>query len=417
MVRKCRARPNPTLTADEYYGILATWLLVGPATTLQLKVGRSMTSDFRAVNAKSLAALQGLIEALVNSSPSGAVHGTRMERALAKLLADHPQLLSEGLDPEKECVRFIDHVLAHMYMVRHLASEQCDAWQGHRKYPKSGGLRKQLSTKDWCWLTPVLQKIMGDASTNPDSKLERSEPDHQTATTAKTSEPPEVEVNSEGWPTIFSSILAGETSQDSASVCGLGSGSHTDVEDSQMPSLTKASSVASFVSHHSGVSEAATEFYDEQGFPTCFGSFGQPQPPKLQTGVSISDGEVAPITPRPRKRKADAKAKAKAMSSSRKKSRVPPAEIGAKRGRPPKIDDGGKPLRDLKISGPTKGNNPKTELCAWIDGARVHVLTLTKASWGPTFDIDLRHLAQLAEEKSLTKADVIALRDDLKKVP
>jgi hypothetical protein len=427
MVRKCRARPNPTLTTDEYYGILSTWLLAGPATTLHLKVGRNMTSDFRAVTGKSLTTLRGLIEALVNSSPSGAIHGTRLERALAKMLADYPQLLSEGQDPDKECVRFADHVLAHMYMVRHLASEHGTSWQGHRKYPKSGGLRKQLTTGDWCWLTPVLKQIMGTSAAT-DGELETGT--DKTPTTTETSEPPqaEVEINDEGWPTIFSSILAGVDSQDSALGCELGTGSCASVQDdSQMPSLAKVSSVASFGSCQSGGSAAATEFYDEEGFPTCFGMFGPSSEPKLQTRHAISDEEVAPITPRPRKRKAEAKAmsssrkakaKASTMSSSRKKPKRlrPPAvsDSGARRGRPPKFDDGGKPLGDFKISGPTKGINPKTELCAMVDGARVHVLTLTKASWGPTFDVDLRHIAQLAEERGLNKAGIIALRDEMK---
>lgn len=412
MGRKARGKPNPHLSYDDYYTLFKHWLLRGPAATVQMKIG-TFVADFRSATPKSLGMLQELVEMLVEKTKSAVVHGTRVEKALGKLFADHPELLQDPEASDREASRLTDHILAHLYMLRCMASEGDDLCRGQRKYPKSGGFRRLMSSSDWCWLNPVLATISSNQEPQDTSP---TSPEHVN-----------IEVDTDGWPVLFAQLLKEKTDAEkqpqdppdnppnptSSSMVGCA------------PPLARQQSVVSIAS------SMATNFYDEDGFPTCFGAGGvgagtSPAPEEAPVEnaaptpakAEVNDGDVRPITPRARKRKAEAKSTAK-QAASDKKAQAKKAHgknAQAKNTKPsPKPKHGPRDrgldvvLSCLSICS-AKG---KTELCAKICGKRLHVLTLGE-KWGPTYDEDVKSIAKAIEEQGLTKSGALALRDSMR---
>ena len=75
------------------------------------------------------------------------------------------------------------------------------------------------------------------------------------------------------------------------------------------------------------------------------------------------------------------------------------------------------PLKGAMMSGPTGELIPRVELCAKgeINGktVRVHIYTATETKWGPSFVSDMKQVAKAVEDQGLTKAEALRLRDQL----
>ena len=162
----------------------------------------------------------------------------------------------------------------------------------------SGGFRKTMRSSDWEWVRPLMDLVKHAGSENLLGTEKLLDADA------------EVEVDEEGWPTIFKTFMAS---------CKDGKEEEDDAEDREGADEEGADnmSVGKSVVSMSRNSSCRTLLYDDEGFPHCFWpphaepcsttTLEEQQTPANDDDV-VGDDDLKPIVPRARARKAQAKA-------------------------------------------------------------------------------------------------------------
>ena len=161
----------------------------------------------------------------------------------SQVIGENSQLLADPSEANTLANSITNHVMAHLSMLRHLKVESACPVSSGRRFPKSGGFRRNMDASEWPMVNGLLSKMEVDNSVSMPAPIEIP--------------PPGVELDELGFPTIFRQIL-------------------DSVSDDDV--------------------EKETVLYDDNGFPTCFDV--------AMVGETAPDEELQPVTPRAHKRKA-----------------------------------------------------------------------------------------------------------------
>ena len=104
-------------------------------------------NDSRQCSPASMVSVKDLLEKLLVSTGVGAVHGNRLEQAIERALAAHPELLDS---PDANYAhKLCNHIMAHMTMLRNLLVEDMSGGGGGgvRAYAKTGGSEGRRARK------------------------------------------------------------------------------------------------------------------------------------------------------------------------------------------------------------------------------------------------------------------------------
>lgn len=348
MAGRFRSVSNLAVPQQAYSSAVSHWLSLPPVMALRCKLGPSLSRDFRSVTPGMLEACLPLIEKLLHAGETSCVmQACKMEVALKTELSKNSILL--GLDDcDKLAYEATNHIQNCFAMLRYLKLEN-DGASGSpsRPYPKSGGFRRRVPSTLW----PALDELMEGMKVCRASKVPTS-------------------LDSQGFPTIFSQFLAQE-------------------QDAQLE-VKRACSEETVV-------------FDEEGFPVMT----EPAHTVAEEPCKMALDDL--IEPLPLSSKQRKKAILERRQASR-TTRRSPAAVKLSRGSP----DDNIPFQKLCLAISQKPK-PRAELTGRIqlpDGSlkRMHVFTLTLASWGETFEKDAKHLKSTMEANNMTKAQAMELK-------
>lgn len=120
-----------------------------------------------------------LLETFIDAGQDSAVvHGTRLETALVGVVATTPHLIGQSENAEKVAHDFTNHIMAGFKVLRTMVWEdgivKWERWC--RRFPKTGSIRKLLSTAQWIRVKQVLSKIKGPRSIMEGTQSQESLP-------------------------------------------------------------------------------------------------------------------------------------------------------------------------------------------------------------------------------------------------
>ena len=204
---------------------------------------------------------------------TGVLNGCRFEKAFNLFITKHVSLLEKPALLSSVANDFTNHIMAHLSMIRYMfVANQKQTPTQARVYPKSGGFRRCLGPSELATVQPLVGILNPTVSSQPDA--------------AATKKPDDIPLNSDGWPSIFDTVL----------------------EEDESPDMQRSDS-------------RKTVLYDADGFPVCVESnIGDQTDEMVACPVEPRDKEsrevdMVLVTPRSRTRKAH-------VASSRKKNPV-----------------------------------------------------------------------------------------------
>ena len=275
------------------------YFLDGTVMPFEHKVGPRLVGDYRGVTPSQMKKLSDLMLIMLQNGCQGAVvHGTRLERGISEFLGNNTRLLSDPNRLDSLPFEFANHIMSNFKMLRYMVAEDESASSLTRRYPRSGGFRRTMRSSDWEWVRPLMDLVKHTGSENLHGFEKLLDADA------------EVEVDEEGWPTIFKTFMAS---------CKDGKEEEDDAEDREGADEEGADnmSVGKSVVSMSRNSSCRTLLYDDEGFPHCFWpphaepcsttTLEEQQTPANDDDV-VGDDDLKPIVPRARARKAQAKA-------------------------------------------------------------------------------------------------------------
>jgi len=366
----------------------------------------------------------------------------KMEMALRKtMLQEEP--VPKGFTLELLVGQVAEHIRLCFNMLRlmHVEDGSGISSEGRfRRYPKTGGFRRQLSAADTVLVQSLVRQVKlrapraADACEPEDQQEETNAHEQAEAGTPQTeAETPPLSVEESMALFRRGMAMTGEEFPESMEGQEFTWGQATKI--GQVAKVDDAESAIDLVSSDEEEqpvpSVADTLEYDEFG---CLMSQGaesilppnskkrrlavlnrrkhtkQPKSPastptkegkKAKTGKLAKAEEDLETTPAAKKTKETAAASSKKVS----KTRLPQDIVAAL------------PLSRCTMSGPTAELPPRVELCAkgQLDGKtiRVYVYTTTETKWGPSFVSDMKRVVEAIESKGLTKLEALSLRDEL----
>ena len=198
---RSRGSANLAVSSAEYQGALEAWLLTPPITGLRSKVG-VLQNDFRAVTPSAISVALPAITALIDAGlTSGIVQSSKMEAGFRRIPALNPALMGTDTKGDSLAHSACTHVQCCLTMLRNFKVEDGGHGGGCRRYSKSGGFRRKLTSEDWTWLTPLLAKI--DIESDPAPLADVEAPSPIPLRDDKTKIEYDVEVDEQGFPLIF----------------------------------------------------------------------------------------------------------------------------------------------------------------------------------------------------------------------
>jgi len=353
------------------------------------------------------------------------IYTSKFEQALKQIVSDDTTTLAKQRGLDLFVTDFTTHLRLVLGMLRQVKLEDSKSntleMFGHktRRYPKTGFFRRLASASDWCILRSLVSL---DTTTTPAPPTSSSSSPLATPP-AMTSSPvaSSIEVDEQGFPTIFRlfSKKFGENIDDGDDAA--------------------AADACSEVCESAMVSMASTSLYDEEGFPvssTCKPSIGSTPPSKLGSTNDKIDAEISPppVPSQGKKRKAVAlqvreagkkvgkehtdKANVKSgeaidKDAGKKVCKEHTDKVNVKSGEA--TDKDVEYLFNVRIAGPTKENNPRVEVCAYMHGKRIFLCSLTRKSGGQHFAAIAKQIVDAISSGRMTKADALRMKDELVK--
>ena len=130
-----------------------------------------------------------LADILDGGCRNGVLNGHRFERAISQVIGDKSQLLADPSEANTLANSITNHVMAHLSMLRHLKVESACHVSSGRRFPKSGGFRRNMEASEWPMVNGLLSKMEIDNSVSMPAPIE--------------SPPLEIELDDLGFPTFF----------------------------------------------------------------------------------------------------------------------------------------------------------------------------------------------------------------------
>ena len=166
-VRRPRSVANLAVDGNAYIEALQDWLMSPPVVPVRSRIG-TMVAECRAVSPAAAEACLPAVEELIAAGlRSGVAQPSKLEFAMKRVLASCPALLGSDRDPDLLSHQVANHLQAVLAMIRYIRAEDSNISLSARRYAKTGGLRKAMSSRQWSLLHPTLQSF-GSVAINRD---------------------------------------------------------------------------------------------------------------------------------------------------------------------------------------------------------------------------------------------------------
>ena len=419
-MRPSRAVANHDMTPEVYVDVMQTWLRKYPAASLSTILG-PLVEDARGVSTTSLVRAMPLLHMFVERGAAmGVLLTYRLELAWARVLQDQPALVvsNAGHDAAMLTVH-----IASVFKVLRAVKREDELPGSARRFPKTGHLRRRLTSADWAVLRPTMS-ILNESSPGNSERMRSTSP----ASTAR---------SEDGWPSFARLLSEGDLDRSRTPTRALAG----DAPDSDWPSFSSLlagvrPSVSAMVA-----GEASTAFVkpvvpasvdNDVGLSICIcapsivlTAGAKPVAPSCADDDAKSDA-VPVATPNQRNRKKVALE----IRSSKKAAKPPrpveprqpekptrPQEHGAKPAPPINLSVEDTCFKRVRIARTKNEKVPRCQITAIVDvngcEKRIHVLTITLNGWGSSFSSAADKLEQFCRSQGATKNKAAAFRDSL----
>ena len=357
---RSRALANRHVERTIYESAVKAFVTAPPMLAVRVKIGPKICRDVRQVTPAAMLSAKPFLKHLLTHGLQNCVVETgKLKDALRRELSAHPLLLSDW-DLSVAVDDLAVHFVSLVSQLRNMGREEL-AGSSTRRYPRTGGFRKSISTAQYADIQELVNMVEVDIHTP-----------------TRTATHDDVDCDENGFPRVFSSRRDSKSTDD---IC-------------------------------------AVEC-DERGSPLAFGSQRE-----WGSGSKGSlDDVVAPIAPSPAKRKQAVLANRSGARTrpappatpkqrpkrQKKHDTTPTKTPNASQSKEKTVDD--LPIVKTRLC-VTSEAQPRAELIGFPDcGTRVHIATFNRRSWGSSFADDAKRLKFVIDEQQLTKKEAVQVRN------
>ena len=416
--QRLRAAASPIVGLDGYLRVLTTWFKKHHGKTFEDLLGPVLVKEQRSVSAGHIVRISSLLQLLVDEGcVNASIYPSKFEMAVKQKLETDRMCTEKRSGIDIFCHDVTTHVRLVFGTLRIIKKEDhVDDCRG-RRHPKTGALRRAASFTEWCIVQELLNKVelSSEGSSVSPRPACQSEPRQSSPSSVSKRSLSSLSVSkcslvpSPASPcsqvecadadfSIFRTFLD-KINVEEESLPGEDTANEEEKEKAEKnKEKEKTKGCAYDENDQDHVEKAESLCFDEDGFP-------------------LVEGHVPIVCPRPRERREQTLASRRSqrpevsLSTPSKKPRRPSPEASG--GKPTHDPDG--VLTSIRISGPTKEKNPRTQVLASCgSNNRVFVCSLFKNTWGDDFDEAARMIAAEIEANGWTKAQALQYREQLR---
>ena len=149
LLTRVRSTANLNVQVSDYRVAIESWAMSPPVLPLRTRIG-TFATEVRGVTAAMIDSTLGAVKQLVLAGlKTGVLQPAKLEQALRIIFSQWPALILDKELPDSLAHRASCHVQCVMGAVRYLKQEDDLATKSCRKHPKTGGLRKQMTSAQW----------------------------------------------------------------------------------------------------------------------------------------------------------------------------------------------------------------------------------------------------------------------------
>lgn len=160
---RARNTANLSVGIAEYKRSVQSWLTKPPIVSLHARCGSKWAKELRAVTPSLVEPCLPLVEDLLRTGLASAVLQTsKLELAIRQVLAENPLISDYDGEASLDTLAHdaASHIQAIFGLIRSLKLEEVTApGPGSRRYPKTGGYRRSITSSHWKLLKPALDLV------------------------------------------------------------------------------------------------------------------------------------------------------------------------------------------------------------------------------------------------------------------